>query len=282
MGVKRIQIGLSLFGFSLFAIFLLRFVRVPFVDSAGYISGTSAFIVMGLVFLYFIKLFKLPSLTYFGPPRFTAVSILALVFAASLAISAITFEENELKPWKVAIPGILFLLSIGFGEEIVARGFLYGVLKERSHKAAILLSSLLFGLMHLNLYTGSNWDPWLAYWHIVSAFYFGFLMCAFMVATQSIWVPILAHALFDWNVVFDKTPPAGKDVPPISYPFWEGVASPFSDFLFIFTPGLIIFFFMKPRRIWAPLWFKVLALRLAVHWKLVDETEDKSELVGQY
>ena len=183
--MKRIQIGLSLLGFSLFAILLLRFVRVPFVNSNGYISGTSAFIVLGLVFLYFIKLFKLPSLTYFGPPRFTAVSILALVFAASLAFSAITHEENELKPWKVAIPGILFLLSIGFGEEIVARGFLYGVLKERSHKAAILVSSLLFGLMHLNLYTGSNWDPWLAYWHIASAFCFGFLMCAFMVATPS-------------------------------------------------------------------------------------------------
>ena len=280
--MKRIQIGLSLLGFSLFAILLLRFVRVPFVNSNGYISGTSAFIVLGLVFLYFIKLFKLPSLTHFGPPRFTAVSILALVFAASLAFSAITHEENELKPWKVAIPGILFLLSIGFGEEIVARGFLYGVLKERSHKAAILVSSLLFGLMHLNLYTGSNWDPWLAYWHIASAFCFGFLMCAFMVATQSIWVPILAHALFDWSVVFDKTPPVGKDVPPISYPFWEGVASPFMEFIFIFTPGLIIFFFMKRRRIWAPLWFKALALRLAVHWKLVDETEDKSELVGQY
>ena len=103
-----------------------------------------------------------------------------------------------------------------------------------------------------------------------------------MVATQSIWVPILAHALFDWSVVFDKTPPVGKDVPPISYPFWEGVASPFMEFIFIFTPGLIIFFFMKRRRIWAPLWFKALALRLAVHWKLVDETEDKSELVGQY
>lgn len=280
--MKRIQIGLSLLGFSLFAILLLRFVRVPFVDSDGFISGTSAFIVMGLVFLYFIKLFKLPALTYFGPPRFTPVSILALVFAVALAFSAITHEENELKPWKVAIPGILFLLSIGFGEEIVARGFLYGVLKERSHKAAILVSSLLFGLMHLNLYTGSNWDPWVAYWHIASAFCFGFLMCALMVATQSIWVPILAHALFDWSVVFDKTPPAGKDLPPTSYPFWEGIASPFSDFLFIFTPGLIIFFFMKPRRIWAPRWLKTSALKLALRWKLVDETEDKSELVGQY
>jgi len=45
---------------------------------------------------------------------------------------------------------------------------------------------------------------------------------------------------------------------------------------------LIIFFFMKPRRIWAPRWFKVLALRLALRWKLVDEIEDKPELVGQY
>jgi hypothetical protein len=87
-----------------------------------------------------------------------------------------------MKPWKVAVPGIIFLLSIGFGEEIVARGFIYGVLQRRSHKAAIFVSSL---------------------------------------------------------------------------------------------------FFAKPRKIWAPRWLKGIAIRLAVKWKLVDESSDKPALVGQ-
>lgn len=279
--MKRLQIGLALTGFSVFAILLLRFVRVPFMDPGGDASNIASFVVMGAVFYFFIKIFKLPSLSYFRLPRLTPISGLALLIAGAQMYSTISHEDNEMKPWKVALPGIIFLFSIGFGEELVSRGFVYGVLKNRSHKAAVLVSSLFFGLMHLNLYTGTDWDPWLAYWHVASAFCFGFFMCALMVATQSIWVPMIVHAIFDWNVVFDKTPPILKDNPPISVSFWEGLVSPFSDFLFLFLPGLIVFGFMYHRRIWLPLWFKNLAFRIAVRWKLVDETQDKPQFVGQ-
>jgi len=280
--MKRLQIGLALGGFSFFAILILRVVRVPFMDPNGYASGIAAFAVMGLVFLYFIKRFNLPSLSYFALPRITPVSIFALLLAGAMAYSAIAHEENEFKPWKVAIPGALFLLSIGFGEEIVSRGFVYGVLKARSHKAAIFISSLFFGLMHLNLYTGSNWDPWPAYWHVASAFCFGVFICAVMVATRSIWVGVLFHALFDWSIVFEKTvePPTTSD--PISYPFWDGLTSPISDILSLFLPGMVILFFCRKRRIWAPRWFKNSINYLAVRWKLVEVQEDKPVLVGQY
>jgi len=280
--MKRLQIGLALAGFSLFAILLLRFVRVPFMDPAGDASSIASFVVMGLVFYFFIKRFKLPTNSYFRLPRKAPISIFAIVVVAGVLYASLTNEDNEMKPWQVAIPGIFFLLSIGFGEEMVSRGFVYGVLKHRSNKAAIFISSLFFGLMHLNLYTGRDWDPWLAYWHVASAFCFGYFMCALLIATQSIWVPMLAHALFDWGVVFDKTPPDLKDIPPISLPFWEGLVSPFGDFLFIFTPGALIFFFMKRRRIWLPRWFKALVIRIAIRWKLVEESTDKPELVGQY
>ena len=281
-GMKRLQIGLTLCAFSVFAILILRVVRVPFMDPNGNASAITAFVVMGLVFLYFIRLFKLPSLSYFALPRFTPVSIFALLIAGTNVYSSITNGEHEVKPWKVAIPGVLFLLSIGFGEEIVSRGFVYGVLKARSHKAAIFISSLLFGLMHLNLYTGARWDPWLAYWHIASAFSFGIFICAVMIATRSIWVAVLLHALFDWGIVFDKTPPSSENLDPISYPFWDGIASPFSDLLFLALPGLIILFFCRKRRIWAPRWVKRILVALAVRWKLVEESADKTDLVGQY
>ncbi len=268
--MKRLQIGLWLAGFSFFAILILRFVHVPFMDPYGVASNISAFVVMGLIFLFLIYRFKLPSLEYFGLPRMAPGSIFAIIFAGAIIYSSIVHDDNELKPWKVAVPGILFLLSIGFGEEIVSRGFVYGVLKKRSHKAAIFVSSFFFGLMHLNLYTGSDWDPWLAYWHVMSAFSFGFFACAIMVATRSIWVAVLVHALIDWSVVFDKTPPKLADNPPISYPFWDGITSPVTDLIFIFLPGLIIFFFSKRRRIWIPHRIKVIAENLAVRWKLVD------------
>ena len=279
--MKRLQIGLSLAGFSLFAILLLRYVRVPFTDPNGNASNIAAFVVMGLVFLFLIKRFKLPSLEYFGLPRISFASIFALVLSGAMCFLTITKDENELKPWKVAVPGILFLFSIGFGEEIVSRGFVFGVLKGRSQKAAIFVSSLFFGLMHLNLYTGSDWDPWLAYWHVASAFCFGFLACAIMIATRSIWVATLVHALMDWNIIFAKTPPKLEDLPPISYPFWDGLVSPFSDLLFVFFPGLLIFAVVAPRKIWIPRWIKSVGIRLAIKWKLVDESSDKPTLVGQ-
>jgi len=280
--MKRLQIGLALSGFTLFAILLLRFVRVPFTDASGIASNIASFVVMGLVFYFFIRRFKLPTNSYFQLPRKTPISFFALIVAGIVLAAAVNNDDNEMKPWKVAIPGIVFLLSIGFGEEMVSRGFVYGVLKRRSNKAAIFISSLFFGLMHLNLYTGNDWDPWLAYWHVASAFCFGFFMCALLIATESFWVPVIAHALFDWSIVFDKTPPVRKDIPPISFPFWEGLVFPFADLLFTFLPGALIFFFMKRRRIWAPRWLKKVALRIAIAWKLVDESKDKSELVGQY
>lgn len=280
--MKRLRIGLALTGFSLFAILILRVVRVPFMDPDGYASGFAAFVVMGSVFYFFIRRFNLPSLSYFALPRFAPVSLFAIVVAGTLVYSKISQEGDELKPWNVAIPGVLFLLSIGFGEEIVSRGFVYGVLKSRSHKAAIFISSLFFGLMHLNLYVGSTWDPWHAYWHVNSALCFGIFICAVMVATRSIWVAIVLHALFDWGIVFEKVATTDVKVEQISIPFWDGIASPLSDYFFLALPGLVILFICSGRRIWLPRWLKRVLNYLAVRWKLVEESTDKSNLVGQY
>ncbi|MSY15080.1 MAG: hypothetical protein F2724_05410, partial [Actinobacteria bacterium] len=92
--MKRLQIGLTLCAFSVFAILILRVVRVPFMDPNGNASAITAFVVMGLVFLYFIRLFKLPSLSYFALPRFTPVSIFALLIAGTNVYSSITNGEN--------------------------------------------------------------------------------------------------------------------------------------------------------------------------------------------
>jgi hypothetical protein len=72
-GMKRLQIGFSLAGFSFFAILLLRYVRVPFMDPSGSASNIAAFVVMGLVFLFFIKRFNLPTNSYFRLLRITPI-----------------------------------------------------------------------------------------------------------------------------------------------------------------------------------------------------------------
>ena len=271
LDVKKLRIGLALTGFSLFAILILRIVRIPFMDPNGNASGVAAFVVMGLIFLYFIKRFNLPTLAYFGLPTKTFASFIALVIASTTNISQIFKQENEMKPWKVAIPGFIFLLSVGFGEEMVSRGFVFGVLKARSLKAAIFISALLFGLMHLNLYVGHNWDPWLAYWHVASAFCFGVFICAVMVATQSIWVAVLFHALADWNLVFAKVSSSHKKVPPVSISFWEGLASPAGDVIFLLLPALLILFLHSKRRIWLPNFVRRAGKSVAERFKLLED-----------
>jgi hypothetical protein len=36
-----------------------------------------------------------------------------MALSAAILISVISNEDNAMKPWKVAVPGIIFLLSIG-------------------------------------------------------------------------------------------------------------------------------------------------------------------------
>jgi uncharacterized protein len=213
LDVNKIRIGLALTGFSLFAILILRFVRVPFMDPNGNASGVAAFVVMGLIFLYFIKRFNLPTLAYFGLPTKTFASFIAIVVASTTNISQIFKQENEMKPWKVAIPGFIFLLSVGFGVFI----------------------------------------------------------CAVMVATQSIWVVVLFHALADWNLVFAKVASSHKKVPPVSISFWEGLASPAGDVIFLLLPALLILFLHSKRRIWLPNFVRRVGRSVAERFKLLED-----------
>jgi membrane protease YdiL (CAAX protease family) len=102
------------------------------------------------------------------------------------------------------ISGIFYIFLIGAGEELVSRGFAFGVLRKYGTTVAVIGSSILFGAMHLNVYTGDAWDPYHAYWHCLSAASFGALAAVVMIVTRSIIVPIVMHALFDWTVVFSK------------------------------------------------------------------------------
>ena len=102
---------------------------------------------------------------------------------------------------------ILFLLapiSTGFVEEIVCRGFVltamvgkYGSTKSGIYKA-VILSSALFGALHLlNLLTGRGTLLQVGS-QSVYAFFFGVFFSALFIRTGSLWPSIVTHALFDF------------------------------------------------------------------------------------
>ncbi len=81
---------------------------------------------------------------------------------------------------------IAAVLIAPVGEELLFRGFLYPVLKSGLGKwGAILLSSLMFGAIHMALVQTL----------VLSVF--GVILCLAYERTKSIWLPILLHALFN-------------------------------------------------------------------------------------
>jgi len=74
-------------------------------------------------------------------------------------------------------------------EEMLFRGIiLRGFLSHYSPKTSILLSALLFALIHLNLY------------QIPVAFFVGCFLGGLFYYSRSLWPPILAHALYNGGV----------------------------------------------------------------------------------
>lgn len=261
-GVRNLRLVLSLVGISIFALLILDFGPGNWLSDLNFAGGSLNYLVLGLTFYLTVYFVGSESLEYFRLPRFHFKTALALLIASIFVIREISNSDN-LSPsaWRTT-GGIIYLLAIGFGEEMLSRGLIFGALYKFGVTKAILGSSFLFGLLHLNLYIGKYWDPWVAYWHVMSAFGFGIFACALMIVTRSIWVVVIYHALNDWGVVFDKAqePLIGQQDWDVS--FWGGISSPF--FNLAISIGLAALL-LRLDRGGVPRW----AARLAIKWKLV-------------
>jgi membrane protease YdiL (CAAX protease family) len=168
------------------------------------------------------------------------------------------------KPLVIAIPGIIFLFFIGFGEELLSRGLIFGVLSRFGIYRAVFGSSLLFGLMHLNLYIGSDWDPWQAYAHVLSATSFGVLACGLMIITRSIWPCIILHLFINWSLVFGKFSDSNITLPDWRFgSVWEGITYPLPG-AFSAIGGGVLFLVLNQMGLPKSLY------RLAIKWKLIN------------
>lgn len=225
----KVRLGLTIILLSVIELTILNV--VPWTLFKGYFSvnPTISFVSVGLFALLLIKSLRLRVQRYFRLPQLAPVSIFALALAVVLVIPAVFFIENEPKSLGVSFFGILFLLSIGFGEELFTRGFVFGVLEKFGTKTALFYSSLVFGLMHLNKYTGDRWDPWTAYGHVMATFSFGLFACALMIVTRSIWVSVVFHALSDWFLVFEKVVDVPETYSGAPDAIWKGILAPFVE-----------------------------------------------------
>ncbi len=93
---------------------------------------------------------------------------------------------------------IIKMLCVGFLEELIFRGFLFKAMCRDSVKAAVIVSSVTFGIGHIiNLFNGSGMELWENVIQVVAAIAFGFLYVVIFHRGGSLIPCILSHGIFN-------------------------------------------------------------------------------------
>ena len=105
-----------------------------------------------------------------------------------------------------ALEAVLYALSmlcVGFLEEVIFRGLLFEAMRKDSVKAAIIVSSLTFGIGHVvNLVNGSGAELLPNLLQVVYATAAGFMFVMMYYKSKSLFVCIAAHGVFNAMSVF--------------------------------------------------------------------------------
>lgn len=106
---------------------------------------------------------------------------------------------------------IVSMLSVGYIEEVVFRGFLFKALQKDGIKIAVAVSSLTFGMGHIvNLLSGENILATLM--QVCYATAIGFAFTVFFLKRASIIPCIVVHSLFNSLSAFSKQADADMQI----------------------------------------------------------------------
>ncbi|MBE6532086.1 MAG: CPBP family intramembrane metalloprotease [Ruminococcaceae bacterium] len=98
---------------------------------------------------------------------------------------------------------ILAMLCVGFLEEVIFRGLLFEAMRKDNVKAAIIVSSVTFGIGHIiNLINGSGAELLPNLLQVVYATAAGFMFVMMYYKSKSLIVCIIAHGVFNVLSVF--------------------------------------------------------------------------------
>ena len=132
----------------------------------------------------------------------TAYYLITRLFKGILEYGPSAFDRNAVIGFLIS----MFLMA-GIREELLTRGFLCTFLKKTfgntkaSYIAAITISSVFFGLIHLsNLQSGN--EPVVIYCQVIYAIGFGFFLGALYIRTGNLWANMILHYLFDISIMF--------------------------------------------------------------------------------
>lgn len=128
-----------------------------------------------------------------------AILITLVVVLLDLLSSLLRYGMPDLSQANVTWNTVLgSSLAVGFVEEIPFRGLVFQDLQDRyGFWIGIIVSSLLFLLIHFPGWLLLGGLPALSWYQIVYVFAFGCIMALLFKYTQSLWSPIIAHSFND-------------------------------------------------------------------------------------
>ena len=107
---------------------------------------------------------------------------------------------------------VLTMLGVGFLEEIIFRGLLFGAMSKTGPKAAVIVSSLTFGIGHIiNLFNGSGAELLPNILQVIYASAAGFMFVMMYVRSGSLLYCIAAHGIFNALSLLAPEPGSGTE-----------------------------------------------------------------------
>ena len=101
---------------------------------------------------------------------------------------------------------VLFMICVGFLEEMIFRGFLFQAMAKDGIKPAIIVSSVTFGMGHIvNLINGSGAELLPNILQVLYAIAIGFMLVMIFYKTKSMLVCIAMHSTFNALSAFGNT-----------------------------------------------------------------------------
>lgn len=170
-------------------------------------------IVLSATLLLFLK--KNGLLTNYGlcSPETSARSMLyyvpILIMLSANLWYGVTLNYGSLE----TVLYVLAMLCVGFLEEVIFRGLLFEAMRKDSVKAAVIVSSVTFGIGHIiNLINGSGAELLPNLLQVVYATAAGFMFVMMYYKSKSLLVCIAAHSLFNALGVFANEVGATKEM----------------------------------------------------------------------
>lgn len=158
-------------------------------------------LVLSAVIFMFIKKNGLKD--YFGLCRSKVENSRMLFYIPMwlIPIIPLVFGLNKDLDAVVVITHTVYMMVVGFLEEIIFRGFLFRGIEKENLKRAVIISSVTFGIGHIiNLLNGNNIGEEVV--QIIYALFVGFMLAMVLVRTGSLIACIIFHSLNNCLTLF--------------------------------------------------------------------------------